>query len=339
MAPIRYHYTGDEDQLPVTPPPSLNLDEDSDSWWAGVQQCFVAVPIAGTLAAIALSASLAFGYQQQTEDIVPYSGPALTVDEDYGPRTVIIESPHLVQLWVSDGAASAPAPAFVPDEDFWQFPAVRLQIQPPQVWAVDDELPVSAAAEIAEEEYWQVYTPPYPLLHFPYLPDPEELLVVPPPAFVLDEDYWLRPSFGLPKRKISYWITGDAAVPIQIEEEYWWRAVWLRPHYHRLGPPWDDQVPAGSLLVFGGAPDEDFWQVYTPPYPPFRFLYLPEPEEVPSGSLRGTVEEDYWQVYTAPRPPVRFVYLPDPEELPAGSLVAPIPSQGSHIPTFRRRRR
>lgn len=113
MPKIRFIFG--EEHLPIIPSP-LNIEEEGDSWWSGVYLNAVAIPITSALAAITLSASLVFGYQQQTEDIVP---------------------------------------------------------QPP--------------AQI-DDDSWQVYTPPYLSLRFIYLPDPEEIpagsLIEPPPPIV-----------------------------------------------------------------------------------------------------------------------------------------------------------
>ena len=49
MAPLRYQYS--EGDLPIAAPAFVS--EDSDSWWAGAQKCFVGVAVAAALAVFA----------------------------------------------------------------------------------------------------------------------------------------------------------------------------------------------------------------------------------------------------------------------------------------------
>lgn len=146
----RLIYFRQEEQLPA-PPPTLPVGDDSDSWWAGAQRCFVAIPLAATLAALTLSASLAFSYQQQTEDIVE---------------------------------------------------------QPPQT-----------------EDYWQVSTPPRPMPTFLYLPDPEELPAGSLLAFIgmADEDFWSPPVFRQ-SFFVTLWVDDEvsATLTVEFDEDYWW---------------------------------------------------------------------------------------------------------------------
>ena len=74
--------------------------------------------------------------------------------------------------------------------------------------------------------------------------------------------------------------------------------------------------------------DEDFWQNSVAPVPSsFGRLYLPDPEEIPAGSLVGPPPanpiDEYWQNQVAPVPPslyIQYPYITDPEELPAHTL-------------------
>lgn len=209
MAPIRYHYTGDEDQLPVTPPPPLNLEEDSDSWWAGVKHCFVAVPLVSAIAATALSASLAFGYTQQTEDIVEQPAPqiaveeyyfappsrqvswlawlppadqeivpqppSLTVDEDYWSILPILERQSTIQPFITDEQTVPQPAAFVPDEDYWFGPFFRSDRWQNYPFAVNDEIVPQPPVLTVDEDYWNVHTTPRPSIRILYLPDAEEI--------------------------------------------------------------------------------------------------------------------------------------------------------------------
>ena len=63
----RLIYFPQTDERP-TPPPPLNIDEDSDGWWAGAQRCFVAVPIASAIAGIALMLAIDPAKAEMTSD-------------------------------------------------------------------------------------------------------------------------------------------------------------------------------------------------------------------------------------------------------------------------------
>jgi hypothetical protein len=71
------------------------------------------------------------------DEIVPQ--PAVFVpDEEYGPRFVCISEPQFTQLWVSDGAGSAPPLAeFLPSEDYWQRFLIMEEPRLAQMWVSD----------------------------------------------------------------------------------------------------------------------------------------------------------------------------------------------------------
>src|SRR5437899_573685 len=117
----RLIYFPQTDERP-TPPPPLNIDEDSDGWWAGAQRCFVAVPIASAIAGIALSASLCWGLQQQTDEIIP------KVEEEYW---------HVV-------TAPPPLPSFLYLPDPEEVPAGVLRQLDEQYWQVYTPPPLPA---------------------------------------------------------------------------------------------------------------------------------------------------------------------------------------------------
>ena len=123
----------------------------------------------------------------------------------------------------------------------------------------------------------------------------------------------------------------QAQFPPPVDEDFWqnpqitqitqiWPSNYQELPY--LPDPTDD--PAGKLAVFS-TPDEDFWENPVAPVPlAFGPLYLPDPEEIPAGTLRGQPDEDFWQNPVAPVSAAifqRLPYLPDPEEVPAGSLI------------------
>lgn len=94
----------------------------------------------------------------------------------------------------------------------------------------------------------------------------------------------------------------------------------------------DDEYPPPQVVPL--APDEDLdpRERTGPPRPLADTTYqslpiLPDPEELPAGSLTGQPDEDFdWRAQAGPPAPVvasiyqALPYLPDPEELPAGAL-------------------
>lgn len=254
MAPIRYHYTGDEDQLPVTPPPPLNLDEDSDSWWAGVRHCFVAVPLAAALAATALSASLAFGVTQHTEDIVEQPAPQIAV-EDYYFVPILPRSHWFVWLPPADEEIVPQPQALTVEDDYWHVLSLFQNVRPVQPWAADDDVSVA------------------------------------PAAFAPDEDFWIPPILRLGGRTgcVLPWVD-EEIVPQQLaDEEYWWnfRSSEGRPAVKAWSE--DDPLPIPLPPL-----DEDYWWVPTPAYAPvfLQLPIVPDPEDIPAGVLVAFTIDD-----------------------------------------------
>ena len=94
--------------------------------------------------------------------------------------------------------------------------------------------------------------------------------------------------------------------PISSEDMTW---------QHQIQPPTQWNVPI-FVSSAGAAPgqyqvEEDFWQNPVAPvvWPNGR-LYLPDPEEIPTGNLSGAFNEDFWQNPVAPVSsyPVPFVF-------------------------------
>src|SRR6266851_5440437 len=186
-----------------------------------------------------------------------------------------------------------------PDEDFWKNPVAPVQAtfyQKLQLIPDPEEIPVSAF--IADEHFWQNPVNPVPLSLYqklPLIPDPEEL-----PAGSLygqpDEDFWVS------------WVN---SVPATL--------------YQKLPLADLDEIIVATI----GQPDEDFWQ--NPVTPVLAQLYqklplIPDPEELPAGSLYGQPDEDFWVSWVNPIPLTLYQKLPIPnwdvEEIPAGNLIS-----------------
>jgi hypothetical protein len=299
-----------------TPPAALQVDDGSESWWSGVQLNFAAIPIAATIAAVALSANLAWGYQQQTEDIVPQ--PVVMVAEDdswHRPFSVappvytsgptwddqVRASPQLEEdgWWVYTPPLRQPQFLYLPDPE--EAPAGSLHGPFEEDWPVyvpspaaprflflpdDEQIVPQAVVTIQDEDLWQVYTPAPRQAHPLYLPDPEEI-----PAGSL---------FGVPEQ--DAW-----APPLPVAR----RIAWLPVSHEEI-------VPQPTAFV----PDDDAWQVYAPSYQTPRPLYLPDPEQIPAGSLFGISDDDAWLPFVT-RSDRRILWVPgaDDELVPQPPVV------------------
>lgn len=275
----RYLYT--ESDLPVAPPPALQVGDDSDSWWAGVQRCFVAIPLAASIAAVALSASLAWGYQQKTEEVVPQ--PPTLATEDYA-WTAAPRVDRVVAWLPPDDQVPAGVLFGQPDEDFWR---VHTPPYPPLSFLYlpdPEELPAGSLSGQPDEDFWHVFTPPYVPARPLYLPDPEELPAGSLLAFQSpDEDYWFNP-------------------PLNRDRYAGWQII-----------PDEETIPQPAAPV----PEDEYWQVYTPPYPPLQWapqVWITEDEIVSQPAPAFTPVEDYELVYAPSYPPLRFLYLIGPTD-------------------------
>ena len=275
---------------------------DDGDWWAGVQQCAVFVALATVVSITSnttASAEQVFDYQQ---------------DDPAGNLATVSAPPDEV-YWRN--------PVFpVPASHFLRFPA---QLDP-------DLIPAGKLATVSappDEVYWRNPVFPVPASHFLRFPaqlDPDLIpagklaTVSAPPddtsckALVAPaQSTMLAPSQAIfdeqfPKLYGQY--DEDFQCPI-IPPQTW--AV----------PPsaftYDDViVPQPNPF----SPDEDLWRVTIPQVVTQSGLYLPDPENIPAGSLYGQFDEDFWVNPVAPISASLYQKLPlgDVEEIPAGSL-------------------
>src|SRR5947209_7925253 len=138
---IRYLQTGDDNALPRHT--SILIEDDSYSWWAGVNNCFARAALATALAVTTLSTAQAVAqYSRETNDVPQHT--VAQPEEDFWPQSVLpvpvaatLKSP---QQWSFESSDVVPqAAAFQPDEDFWfnqLFPApVPASLVYSQQWA------------------------------------------------------------------------------------------------------------------------------------------------------------------------------------------------------------
>jgi hypothetical protein len=174
------------------------------------------------------------------------------------------------------------------------------------------------SVSIIDEDYWQN---PEPIqnqnqnyIHFPYLPDPEEI-----PAgnlYTSDEnEVWQNPQLNYRVKSsqiVSPW-QYDEAIPSTIEDDYWqnWQQTSIPlTNYLRNGLLTDpDEIPANTLY---GIPDEnEIWRNWVSPFALINGpIYLPDPTDDPAGNLYGQPDEDYWINAVIPISNANYIVLP-----------------------------
>lgn len=226
-----------------------------------------------------------------TDDIVPQ--PVVAVpDEDYWHQLVTYKTEITVinMPALTTGGVVTPEPLAHETYD-WRGP----QPQPKpvvRIWFGDEEI-VTPPVPIAEEDYW--WQPPQPLLS-PVLrlwTGDEEAVTATTP--IVDYDAGYQPSQPqLAATIIIDWpakgTAGPGPVPF-IEDEYWsyFKPLVVLPRITLWQVEDEWQIASAPLTVN----EESDWKVYVPPlmqayeYPHLGplLLYLPDPEEIPAGSL------------------------------------------------------
>jgi hypothetical protein len=317
-------------------------DSVGDSWWAGAVQCFAAIPFAGALAATAFSASLCFGYQQQTDEIVPL--PASAIEEAYAwqatARSAAASIPvfwigeNIVPQPVADGGLYVGGSAVLPFQD------TSFLVTP---WVAETEVPPQPAFAAEEGSWWASFPPPLQRGPDPPLTDDETL---PGAHVVADDDTWQPPGPAAgPSRTGPWWGTEDlpSTPTAAIEDEGSWRTPVLLEDSRLLltwgtggqtdavtppagfvyeEDPWRPEGraqpgPESVWLVVGHEPlpthveEEYWWQGPPPPAPPVRLVWA-EDEQI--GPLAPPADEPYWWIGlswpAAHAPPVQPVLLP-----------------------------
>jgi hypothetical protein len=261
--------TPQEFYLPTPPPQATPILDDGNEWWGGVQLCFATMALAAT---VAITAQTTVASQQFQND--PQDPAGSLLDGNPGPDSPWVP-PTVVQpldLGYQYSPDEVPTITFHPDEDYWLNPAGPLVYAP---WLAMQQMFFGAGEpntieEIAtDEDLWQNPTPPV-LLTFLW-----------PQQFAFDS------SEILPRFDEDFWQNWVAPVP--------WTLFQRLPYL----PDTEE-----SIFVFQAPTvDEDYWQNPIAPVPwTFGKLYLPEPEELPAGSLFGQPDEDFWANPTAPVP-------------------------------------
>lgn len=207
------------------------------------------------------------------------------------------------------GDDTVPQPPVLDDGDFWGGLFLRgvavtvMASLPAQALAADDDLPTPpAVATIVDEDQALIAAPwASPALVQPFLDDD----VAPPqaaPQTIAEEDFWTAALLAQPALAQFAFADPDdlpvtvAAAPI-VQEDFWIPPPASAPWIAVAFVDTDDIVPQPAP----GQPDEDFLPAWLgPPHVPAalyqRMPYLPDPEEIPAGSL------------VAPPPPATRVY-------------------------------
>ena len=293
---------GNEDVGPLFGEP------DEDFWQASPPQNLAQAPLASWL----LSGN---------EDVPPLSGQP---DEDFwfppSPQS-LTQSP--VASWVLAGNEDV-GPLFgQSDEDFWTPPGPQSLGQSPVAgWILSGNEDVGPLRGQPDEDFWAP-------------PPPQNLSQAPIPTWLLgnedavpaaepDEDFWAPPApQTLAQAPVASWILGgneDTGPLFGQPEEDAWRAPLPVAAPTVAAFRADDEIIPAQLAV-----EEEYWQNAAPPTAARNTLalpYLPDPEELPAGALRGQPDEDFYQPPVPPLPPIVAAFIADDERPTPGTLTA-----------------
>ena len=193
------------------------------------------------------------------------------------------------------------------DEDYWW----RSWSIPARAYALElyqDDATPSTAPPIVDEDYnWTAAWIQQPIVRLgspviqalPVNDDLPSQVVV----SVFEDDSWLaNKPVAVQAKAIALYDSGEIVIATTLDE-----SVWQQPYVVPVLPAF---LPTRSNEdhPFQAAFADDAWQVYTPLPPPLRFVFLPDPEVIPAGSLSpavfgwgarnrigGTPAQDPWQ--------------------------------------------
>lgn len=261
--------------------------------------------------------SLVIPVRPATDDgDLPIILAAFTPDEDLSLRVL-----HIPDWPRGFGSGTPPpAPSFVPDEDAW-FP-LTISRQFVQFLVIDE---ADAASFTPDEDHpATAWFPPSQIWRAAVRAFLDDELIVPQPAPGQPDEDYLPPSPSWQWRLLQSPSTDDSDLPVAptvlgLDEATWTppASAWIISTPRTFA---DDDVPAGSLsgrfdedyriplpLAIPSPPratiDDDIWVLFIPP-PPIQ-------------------DEDFWWSWVRPIPATNRIilpYLPDPEEIPAGTL-------------------
>jgi hypothetical protein len=97
-----FHRWPQTDEKVVAASP-ICIDDGENSWWVGVQKCFVGVAIAGAAANLATATAIAGTFK--FNDDRPTPAAALQVDDGYWQQPVIQPSTTSLRVWAEDAEA------------------------------------------------------------------------------------------------------------------------------------------------------------------------------------------------------------------------------------------
>lgn len=359
---------------------------DGESWWSGTQMGFVSVPLAGAVAALSLTVATLGGFNHQDEleakvigasesqqviAIADERPPSVFQDDEAILPTAIASTDGgewiaptwiVPKAWINDPNWDNDVPVKPAVENDYEWDAQWIQVLPigiPQ-WAddsfvpsvIDDEYGYVPYAEpvtiqlvnwpeagigdgtplppsFTEELEWQVQTPALIAARVPSPAWQTDEMVTAPAPFVLEEDYWYQVRPDPVELVVVEWppqgasAGGTAPTPISIEEENW--SVWtpqLVPA-NRLYLPDPEQIPAGSLVsqAYGS---QSFTALNWRAVSTTKFVSWATPDDLPIPPLPLNIEEENWMVWTPPLVAAQPLFLPDPEQIPAGLIAPPI---------------
>ncbi len=152
------HWHPSDDDAPAGLTGNLTVADDSDSLWAGVQQCFASVALALALTATAATTAQAQQVATQPQDELVFQ-QVFEDDSFQLPLTVAAVPPVYAQPWSFWQDELVFQQIF--DEDFWvNPPAAAVPAVLPQPWSfIADEIVPQPTAFIDEEGIWVIPEP------------------------------------------------------------------------------------------------------------------------------------------------------------------------------------
>lgn len=241
------------------------------------------------------------------DDPVPVS--PVDVDEDYHWRAYSIPATaYAITLWQQDEIPAADPPII---EEVYDWQPQRDKSVVVNVVFRDNEDYVARFVN-PENDEWQTYTrivsPPIVCTWFDQDELPSTVVVT---AF--DDDAWLPAAPRIAQPVIGAWLVQDEFPRVTVFEDDAWRIT--QPVVSGIAQqPIQD---SGDFVGVTQQIEESEWRppVLADPTPRFAKVWIND-----DPPFRAAFADDAWQVYTPLPPPLRFIWLPDPEVIPAGSL-------------------
>jgi hypothetical protein len=203
------------------------------------------------------------------------------------PEFYILTSQSRIRYQFQPDEIPRPPSAIHTDEDFWQnrVPPIPLTLTWPNPWIFEQG--ESATLFGHYDDFWVSGVAPVFAYSLPQLFNANDELHFVPMTFSVDEIFWVNPVAPIAVYPVPKVFTDDEVtqvVPLCFDADFWQNAVAPIPSYI---PP---LVFIADDLITIPLPvrDEDFWSNPVAPVQATNYVrlpYVPDPEEIPAGSL------------------------------------------------------